>query len=300
MFESFCELPERTIERSRDAHFFTPIGNCAVHKIHFGLALGKNVLEHAGFVFAGSVGAFLHERARIAVKLNAKSFCDGFSFGNERIEKRSSRRKARGRAVVKKGERAHGICRGVEDELGPLGAAGVLQGNHAQAGAVEKFGELLDARVRCVRWFEWADPGVAVDVETSVAWFDDVACRKCCATNDVADVLGENLFVADTILDGTDGAILAEDMRGLFDGAARVRALCGDYSEIARWNFARIGSRVEMRSEIGCAGDTQTALVNRARVFLPNVISVDFDVLRDELDARQKYCRWRRSLQCKS
>src|SRR5271155_5652176 len=106
MFESFCELPERAIERSRHSHFFAPISDRAVHKIHFGLALGKNVLQHARFVFSGSVGAFLHEGARIAVKLDAKSIRDGFSFGDERVEKSAGRRKASGSAMMQQRESA--------------------------------------------------------------------------------------------------------------------------------------------------------------------------------------------------
>ncbi len=100
MFESFCELPKRAIERRWDTDLFTQIGDCAVHKIHFGLAFCKNVLKHARIVFAGSVSAFLHQRSRIAVKLDSHCLCDRLSFGNKSTKKCAGRRKACGCAVM--------------------------------------------------------------------------------------------------------------------------------------------------------------------------------------------------------
>jgi hypothetical protein len=137
---------------------------------------------------------------------------------------------------------------------------------------------LRDARVSRVCWFEWPDPSVAVNVETGVAWLDDMARWKCSAANHVPHMLGENLFVADTILDGADGALLIENVRGLFDGAASVCAFCRDNAEIARRNFAGIRSRVETHSEIGGAADTQAAFIDCLCVALPNIVGMDFDV----------------------
>src|SRR4029077_18324705 len=199
VFESFCELPKRAIKRRGNAHFFAPVCNCPVHEIHFGLAFGENVLKHARFVSAGSIGAFFHESARIAVQNDSQRLRDGFTFGNESAKKCSGRWKARGRAVMQQGEGADGIRRSIENELGPLCAAGVLQRDHAQTGAVEKFCELLDWRVRRVCWLKRANPGITVDVKTDVARLDNVARGKSSAANNVADMLGKNLFIADTI-----------------------------------------------------------------------------------------------------
>jgi hypothetical protein len=91
-------------------------------------------------------------------------------------------------------------------------------------------------------------------------------------------VLSENFFITNTILDGADGAVLTENMGGLFDGGVRVRTFCGHYAELANWNFAGIGSRVQTRGKIGGATDAQSAFVYGTCVFFPDVIGVDFNV----------------------
>ncbi len=138
---------------------------------------------------------------------------------------------------------------------------------------------MFNASIRRFSWFEWADPGIAIDVEACVAGLDNVACGKSGAANDVAHVLGKNFFVTNAILDGADGAILAENVSGLFDGGARVRALGGHDSEVAARNFARIGSRVQTHGKIGRAADAQASLVYCASVFFPDVIRMDFDII---------------------
>src|SRR4029077_15468830 len=129
MLQTFYQLPERTIKRRGHAEFFATLGDGAIHEINLGLALGENVLQHAGLVLAGSVCAFLDEGARIAMELNAERLGNRFSFGDQRVKKRTGGRESSGGAVVKKRERADGIGRGVEDEFGPLRAASVLQRN---------------------------------------------------------------------------------------------------------------------------------------------------------------------------
>jgi len=278
MFKSFCELPKRAIERSGHAQLFAPVGDRAVHKIHFGLAFGKNILKHARFVLARSICAFLHQGSRIAMELDSQSLCDGFAFGNESVKKRVGRRKARRCTVMQQCKRPNGICRRVENELGPLGAAGVAEGDYAHSSAVEKFGELFYEGEWRVRRFEWADPGIAVDVEACVAGLDNVSSGKSGATYDVTHMLGKNLFVTNTILNRADGAILAENVSGLFNGGARVRAFCGNNSEIALRNFVGVGSCVQARSEIGGATYAQAVPVDRVSVLFPDVVGVDLDV----------------------
>jgi hypothetical protein len=91
-------------------------------------------------------------------------------------------------------------------------------------------------------------------------------------------VLSENLFVADAVLDGTDGAAFAKNMRALFNRAACVRAFRGYDAEVARRNLPRIGSRVQMGSKIGGTTDAETAFIDRARVISPDVVRMDFNV----------------------
>src|SRR5712692_8047005 len=138
MLQTLYQLPKRAIERRGHTEFFTAVDNGAVHEIYLGWALGENVLQHAGLVLAGSVGAFLDERAGVAVELDAEGLSDGLAFGDECVEERAGGSEARCCAVVQKGESADGICGSVEDELGPLGAAGILKRNDFQACAIEE------------------------------------------------------------------------------------------------------------------------------------------------------------------
>src|SRR5258705_1588519 len=82
MFQAFYELPQCAVERRRHTEFFTAICDRAVHEVLFRLALRKNILQHAGLVLAGSIGAFLHQRARVAVKLYAERLGDRLALGD--------------------------------------------------------------------------------------------------------------------------------------------------------------------------------------------------------------------------
>src|SRR4029077_7911613 len=144
---------------------------------------------------------------------------------DECIEKRPGGREARGSAVVKKGESTDRIGGGVEDQFGPLRAAGVLQRNDFQACTVQKLRKLLDARIGSIRWFERADPGIPVDVEADVPGFDDMPGWEGGAANDVAHAPCENFFVTHPILHRANSAGGAEQMSRLLDGGTRVRAL---------------------------------------------------------------------------
>src|SRR5713101_3563133 len=130
MFQAFYELPQCAVERRRHAELFTAICDRAVHEVHFRLALRKNILQHAGLVLAGSIGTFLYKRARIAVKLYAERLRDRLALADQRIEQRPGGNEARRCAMMEKRQRADWICGGVENKLGPLSAAGVLQRNN--------------------------------------------------------------------------------------------------------------------------------------------------------------------------
>ena len=70
MFEPFDQLPHGAIQGRRNAGFLAPAHNRAVHEIDFGLAFGKNVLQHAGLVFAGRSRALADHVVRIAMQLD--------------------------------------------------------------------------------------------------------------------------------------------------------------------------------------------------------------------------------------
>src|SRR5260370_12841654 len=278
MLQTFYELPQRASERSGYPEFLSTVCDRAVHEVHLGLALGENVLQHAGFMLAGSVGAFLDEGAGIAMELDAERVGERFNFGDARVEERAGGREAGGCAVVQKCESANGIRGGVKDEFGPWGAASVLKGNHFQTGAVQQLSKFFDARIGSVCRLKRADPGIAVNIKPNVAGFDDVTGRECRTANYKSHVFRQNFFIAYAVLYRADGAGVAEQVSGLLDRRAGVRALGSDDSEFARRDFPSICRRVEARSEIGGAADAQAAVVDRESMRLRNVVGVDFDI----------------------
>ncbi len=245
MLQTFYELPQSTIERRGHSEFFAAFGDSAVHEVDLGLPLGENVLQHAGFVLAGRIGAFLNQSAGIAVELDAERLGDRFTFGDERVEERAGGREAGGCAVMQKCESANGIRGGVKDEFGPLGAASVLKGNDFQTGAVQQLSKFFDARIGSVCRLKRADPGIAVNIKPNVAGFDDVTGRECRTANYKSHVFRQNFFIAYAVLYRADGAGVAEQVSGLLDRRAGVRALGSDDSEFARRDFLRIGRCVE-------------------------------------------------------
>src|SRR5258707_9019208 len=68
MLETLRQLPERSVQGGGDADFLAPLSDGAVHEIDFCLALSQNVLQHAGAVLAGGVGAFLNELSWIPMR----------------------------------------------------------------------------------------------------------------------------------------------------------------------------------------------------------------------------------------
>src|ERR1700756_4741720 len=101
---------------------------------------------------------------------------------------------------MQKSESAGRISRRVENEFGPLGGAGGVKRNNFESRAIQQLREFFDARIRRVGRFKRADPGVAVDAEANVAWFNYMASGDGGAANDEAHALGHDLFVAHTVL----------------------------------------------------------------------------------------------------
>src|ERR1700704_3897641 len=99
-----------------------------------------------------------------------------------------------------------GIGGSVEDQLGPLRAAGVLQRNHIHASTRDNTREFFYLGHRCVRRFEGTNPGVALDVEADMAGSDWMSGGERRATNDILHMLGDDLLVADAVLHRTDSA----------------------------------------------------------------------------------------------
>src|SRR2546430_8288734 len=111
---------------------------------------------------------------------------------------------------MQSGERAHGIGAGVEDELGPLRAAGVGERDGIHAGLGEQRSELVDHAHGSVGRLEGANPGIALNVVSDVPGLDDAAGGKSSSANYVFHALGDELFVAHSVLNRADGAALVE------------------------------------------------------------------------------------------
>src|SRR5262245_6556857 len=86
MLQALNQFPKRFVQRGGHAGFLAPFRNSAVHEIHFRLALGEHILQHASAMFARSVGTLLHELSGIAVQFDSEFFRDGLAFCDEVIE----------------------------------------------------------------------------------------------------------------------------------------------------------------------------------------------------------------------
>src|SRR5260370_9644119 len=86
MLEALDQGPHGAVERSCHTQLLSPLGNGAVHEIHFGLPLRQHILQHARFVFSGSARAFLYQLPWIAMKRDAQALGDTHAFPDQRVE----------------------------------------------------------------------------------------------------------------------------------------------------------------------------------------------------------------------
>jgi hypothetical protein len=91
-------------------------------------------------------------------------------------------------------------------------------------------------------------------------------------------MLGDDLFIAQSVLHGTHRRGTGENMSALLDGGAGVQALGRDNSKIASRNLPRPRCRVDLRGKFRCAAHAQSVLSNGARMLLRSVVSVDLDI----------------------
>src|SRR6266481_325934 len=244
MFETLDQSPQRLVEGSGHSDFVAPLCDGAIHKINFRLALGENVLEHAGAMFSGRVRAFLDELPGIAVQFDAEPASHGFAFGNQVIKELAGRAESRGCAVMQQRQGPNRICGCVENKFGPLCATGILERNRIHPRAGEKASEFFDARHRRIAGLERTNPSISFDVIADVTGSDRMSCRKCCSTNDVFHMLGDNFFIADAILYRAHCASFIEDMRHLGDRHLCVNRFGGDNTVVASWQLLWIDSRI--------------------------------------------------------
>src|SRR5207253_1028395 len=88
--------------------------------------------------------------------------------------------------------------------------------------------------------------------------------------------LGDEFFVAYSVLHRADGAALIEKVRGFRDGDLGVRGLSRDNAVIAARQLFGIGGSAQAGGEIGSAREAQAAGVDSLNVRLGDVVSEDF------------------------
>src|SRR5271165_2546401 len=87
VFQPFNQFPQRFVQRSWNTCLFAPVHNRSIHKVDLGLPLGKYVLQHAGTVLAGRVGALLHELPGVAVQFDSQGLRDRHTYREAVVKK---------------------------------------------------------------------------------------------------------------------------------------------------------------------------------------------------------------------
>src|ERR1039458_6751112 len=187
-------------------------------------------------------------------------------------------RKSRGSPVMQQSQGPDWFCGSVEDQLRPLRAARIFEGDPVHACPRDQARQFFDLRHRCVRWFERPNPGVAFDIEADVAWANRVSGGEGRAADHVLDVLGDDLLVADSVLHRADGACAVECVRYLCNRAARMDSLSGYNAVIAAGQFLRVARSIELCRELSCSRKTKAVLADGVDVIFPDVIGPDFSL----------------------
>src|SRR5258707_3029495 len=104
VLQSLDELPECSVEGRGYADLVAPAHDGSIHEVDLGLALGKNILQHAGRMLARRQGSFLHQLPWIAVQLDAERFGHLLPFRHQVVKQFSGRSEARRAAVMKQGQ----------------------------------------------------------------------------------------------------------------------------------------------------------------------------------------------------
>src|SRR3569832_43979 len=101
---------------------------------------------------------------------------------------------------MQQSQRAYRVRGRIDDKLRPLCSARVGESESVHTAGGNRGGKLFHFRKGSVGGLEGAKPGVAGNVETDMAGFNDVTGRECGSTNHIADVLGNDLLIADAVL----------------------------------------------------------------------------------------------------
>src|ERR1700722_14052423 len=96
------------------------------------------------------------------------------------------------------------------------------------------------------------------------------------ATDHELHVLGDDFFVAYSVLYRADCAFVVKNVGYLCDGRSGMDRLGRDNAVIAARQLCGIAGGVEPSGEIGGSGKSQSVGANRGRMLLPDVVGPDF------------------------
>ncbi len=86
MLKALDQRPYRFVQGRCHADCFALLHDRAVHEIDFGLAPGKDILQHAGAVLARRVRTFLHQGSRVAMQFYPELPGHGLAFGDQIVK----------------------------------------------------------------------------------------------------------------------------------------------------------------------------------------------------------------------
>src|SRR5215472_9141512 len=72
MLQALYQRPHCLVKRRWHACFLSVFHDRAIHEINLRLSPRQHILQHAGAVFAWSIGAFPHQRTRIVIQADAE------------------------------------------------------------------------------------------------------------------------------------------------------------------------------------------------------------------------------------
>ena len=175
------------------------------------------------------------------------------------------------------------------------GPAGVAERVRAQTALGQQPGEPLGLAHRRRAGLERAEPRVPGRVVPDHAGRDDGACGDDAAADDPRHQLGDDLLVAEPVLQADDGRVGEGGARA---GHRRpgVQRLGRDQAEVAVREVARVRFRAcTRRGEVRQPGDPQPARGDRVDVLGPRVDHPDLDALGSGRGGRRTGSRSRRS-----
>src|SRR5580700_3122382 len=124
--------------------------------------------------------------------------------------------------------------------------------------------------------FERSNPGVTFDVVTDMSGCNGMTSWKRRASNHELHALRNDLFVADSVLNRADRALVIKDVLDLGDCDSGMNRLGRDDAVIAARQLFGVAGRVEAGGKVFRPRKSQAVLLNRGSVLPPHIIGPHF------------------------